>query len=159
VAVDVLINNAGIMGPDDQDVSAMDYAAWMDTLAINVLAPFRVTTALVPNLVGSARPRVVTLTSIMGSLSRDSTGYYAYRSSKAAANKVMRLLARDLAAQRIVVCPVHPGWVQTEMGGPSSWLRKFESSPTVVPNRLVTKVRTVPNRLVTKVRNRPALTA
>jgi NAD(P)-dependent dehydrogenase (short-subunit alcohol dehydrogenase family) len=124
----VLINNAGVMGPDDQDVAAMDYAAWMDTLAVNVLGPFRLTTALLPNLMKSANPRVVTLTSIMGSLSRDSSGYYAYRSSKAAANKVMRLLAHDLADDRIVVCPVHPGWVKTEMGGPSAELTAEESA-------------------------------
>ena len=42
---------------------------------------------------------------------------YAYRSSKAAVNKVIQVLALELKEQGITVCPVHPGWVQTDMGG------------------------------------------
>ncbi len=127
--LDVLVNNAGVMGVgEDQSVDTMNYAAWMEVLAVNTLAPFRLTTALLPHLRASDNPRVVTLSSIMGSLSRDSSGYYAYRSSKAAVNKVMRLLAHDLRDEGIVVCPVHPGWVQTEMGGEGAEVPVQESA-------------------------------
>ena len=46
--VDVLINNAGILGGDRQSVAGMDYAAWVRAFEVNTLAPFRVTTAFLP---------------------------------------------------------------------------------------------------------------
>lgn len=118
-AVDVLINNAGVLG-NNQGIADMNYETWMYELAVNAVGPFRMTTTLLPNLKRAARPRVVTLSSQMGSLGRPGGGDYAYRSSKAAVNKVMQTLAVDLAKDRIIVCPVHPGWVRTSMGGSSA---------------------------------------
>lgn len=115
--IDVLVNNAGVFGGQQQGIDAMDYDAWTEALSVNAMAPFRLTTALLPNLRLSEQARVVTISSQMGALSSDSGGHYAYRSSKAAANKLMHCLAQDLAADGITVCPVHPGWVQTDMGG------------------------------------------
>ncbi len=126
--VDVLINNAGIFGGDRQSADEMDYDAWLKTLAVNTLAPFRLATALKDNLKQAERPRIVTLSSQMGSLSRKSTGSYAYRSSKAALNKVMQTLAIEMEADGIIVCPVHPGWVQTDMGGESAEITPQESA-------------------------------
>ena len=120
--VDVLVNNAGVMGSSPASLEAVDYDEWLEVFLVNVQGPHRLTAALVPNLRRSDRPRVITLSSIMGSLGRSSPGYPAYRSSKAAVNKVMQLLARDLAPMGIVACPVHPGWVQTDMGGPGAEL-------------------------------------
>lgn len=117
--IDILINNAGVFGGDRQSLENADYAAWLRTFEVNSIAPFRVTTALLPNLRLSDRPRVVALSSQMGSLQRASGGSYAYRSSKAALNKVMQVLAVELRSAGIVVCPVHPGWVRTDMGGES----------------------------------------
>jgi NAD(P)-dependent dehydrogenase (short-subunit alcohol dehydrogenase family) len=131
-AVDVLVNNAGVMGPEAQSIDAMDYLAWREVLDVNVLAPFRLTTALLPWLRRSANPRVVTLSSIMGCLSRKSAGYYAYRSSKAAVNKVMQLLANELRSEGIIVCSVHPGWVRTEMGGAGAELPVHDSACGVI---------------------------
>ena len=68
----------------------------------------------------------------MGALSRKSTGSYSYRSSKAAANKVMQVLAIELAADGIIVCPVHPGWVRTDMGGDEADLSVAESAAGLV---------------------------
>ena len=53
----------------------------------------------------------------MGSISSDSVGMYAYRSSKAAVNKVMKILSIELKNKGIAVGLIHPGWVQTDMGG------------------------------------------
>ncbi len=126
--VDVLVNNAGIMGGERQSLAEMDHAAWLRTFDVNTIAPFRLATALLGNLKQAERPRIVTLSSQMASLARKSTGSYAYRSSKAALNKVMQVLALELAADGIIVCPVHPGWVKTDMGGPAAAITARESA-------------------------------
>lgn len=110
----------------------MDYAAWMRAFDVNTLAPFRVTTVFLPNLRRSTRPRVVALSSQMGSLHRESTGAFAYRSSKAALNKVMQVLSLELTPAGIVVCPVHPGWVRTAMGGAKADISVEESANGIV---------------------------
>jgi len=130
--VDLLINNAGVMGGDRQSLDDMDYDAWRDALEVNTLAPFRVTTALLPNLARAPQPKIITLTSQMGSLSRNSPGAFAYRSSKAAANKVMQVLALDLKARGMIVCPMHPGWVRTDMGGPNAAISVEDSARGLV---------------------------
>lgn len=126
--VDVLVNNAGIVGGDRQSVDDMDYQAWMRAFEVNTIAPFRLTTKLKPNLLLGERPRAVTLSSQMGSLNRKSTGSFAYRSSKAAVNKVMQGMAMEFEREGIIVCPVHPGWVRTDMGGSMADISVEESA-------------------------------
>ncbi len=130
--VDVLINNAGTLGGDCQGVDDMDYGAWLEAFEVNTLAPFRLAMALRPMLLRAARPRIVTLSSQMGALARKSTGSYAYRSSKAAVNKVMQVLALELESDGIIACPVHPGWVRTDMGGPGADISVEESAAGLV---------------------------
>ena len=121
--VDVLINNAGVMGGESQGLEDSDYDAWLETFQVNSIAPHRVTSALLPNLRLSKRPRILTISSQMGAFGLDmDTTPYAYCSSKAAASKVMQIMAKDLKEEGIVACPVHPGWVQTDMGGPNAQL-------------------------------------
>lgn len=126
--VDVLINNAGIMGGDRQSVTEMDYDAWRDAFEVNTIAPFRMATALRSNLKRSANGRVVTISSQMGSLNRKSKGAFAYRTTKAAVNKAMQVLALEFEPDNITVCPVHPGWVRTDMGGPNADITVDESA-------------------------------
>ena len=125
--IDVLINNAGVMGGSRQDIDDIDYAEWLQTLRINSLAPLQVALALRAKLERSDRPRIVTISSKMGALASQGTGALAYRSSKAAVNKIMQVLAQELAAQSIIVCPVHPGWVRTDMGGSGADISVEES--------------------------------
>ena len=80
----------------------------------------------------SSNPRIVTISSQMGALSRESMGMYAYRSSKAAVNKVMQVLALELKPKGITVCPVHPGWVKTDMGGQEADITAEESASGIV---------------------------
>jgi NAD(P)-dependent dehydrogenase (short-subunit alcohol dehydrogenase family) len=109
-AVDVLVNNAGILR---QRAGREDF---MESFTVNAVAPFELTCALLPLLKKSAQPRVVHITSKMGSIADNgSGGYYAYRASKSALNMINMSLARDHAWLTTVV--VHPGWVQTDMGG------------------------------------------
>ena len=126
--VDVLINNAGINPPKPSSVTNLDYDAWRLALEVNTIAPFRISVALQPMLKRSSRPRVITVSSQMGSFTKNSPGSVAYRTSKTAANKAMQLLALEFGPDKIVVCPVHPGWVRTDMGGASGEISVEESA-------------------------------
>jgi NAD(P)-dependent dehydrogenase (short-subunit alcohol dehydrogenase family) len=76
----------------------------------------------------SERKLIVTIASGMGSLADNTSGgAYAYRSSKAAVNMVMRSLAIDLAPRGITCVVINPGWVRTDMGGPQATLTPAES--------------------------------
>jgi NAD(P)-dependent dehydrogenase (short-subunit alcohol dehydrogenase family) len=127
-AIDLLLNNAGIMGARGQTIGNIDYESWAKVLDANTMGPMRVAEALVDNVARSERKLIVTLTSGMGSLADNTSGgSVAYRSSKAAVNMVVRSLAIDLAPRGIICVVVNPGWVQTDMGGPNATLAPAES--------------------------------
>ncbi len=128
VPVDLLINNAGVGSPKGQKLGSLDYAAWARVLDVNTLGPMRVTEAFLPNLERGSGKTVVTITSKMGSLDDNSSGgSYAYRSSKSAVNMVVKSLSIDLAPRGITCIVVHPGWVRTDMGGPSGLISPEQS--------------------------------
>lgn len=117
--IDLLLNNAGVGGPRRQAIGNIDYDAWAHVLDVNTLGPLRVSEAFVDNVARSDRKLIITLTSGMGSIDDNTSGgAFAYRSSKAAVNMVMRSLAVDLAPRGITCLVLNPGWVQTDMGGP-----------------------------------------
>ena len=127
-AIDLLLNNAGIIGPQGQTIGNIDYEAWAEVLAVNTMGPMRVSEAFVEHVARSDRKLIVTLTSGMGSIADNSSGgSILYRSSKAAVNMVMRSLAIDLASRGITCVVVNPGWVRTDMGGPNASLQPAES--------------------------------
>jgi NAD(P)-dependent dehydrogenase (short-subunit alcohol dehydrogenase family) len=127
-AVDLLLNNAGIIGPRGQTVGNIDYQAWVEVLAVNTMGPTRVSEAFVEHVARSDRKLIVTLTSGMGSIADNTSGgSIVYRSSKAAVNMVMRSLAIDLAPRGITCVVINPGWVHTDMGGPNATLEPSES--------------------------------
>lgn len=115
--IDILINNAGIIGPERQSGASMDFGGFLKTLNVNTLGPLRVTQALLPALKRAGTPRVAVISSRMGSFSHATPDRIAYRASKAAVNKVFQCLATDLAQHAIAVAALHPGWVRTDMGG------------------------------------------
>jgi NAD(P)-dependent dehydrogenase (short-subunit alcohol dehydrogenase family) len=130
-AVDVLLNVAGVMhrravateGSARAAFGGFDYDDWTRVLAVNVLAPVRVAEAFLD------QRKIVTLSSELGSIGANETGgLYAYRSSKAAVNAVMKSMAIDLAPRGIIAVPMHPGWVRTDMGGPKAPLSAEESA-------------------------------
>ena len=129
-AIDILINNAGVYGSrEHQSLGDMDFDGWAEVFAVNTLAPLRVIQAFLPHI-RRAGPcaKIITISSQMGSLSRMAAGSYAYRSSKAAVNKVMQLVSIDLKDEKIIVCPMHPGWVRTDMGGHDAEIDVMESA-------------------------------
>jgi NAD(P)-dependent dehydrogenase (short-subunit alcohol dehydrogenase family) len=127
-AIDLLLNNAGVGGARGQTIGNIDYKDWVKVLDVNTIGPFRVSEAFIEHVAKSERKLIVTLTSGMGSIADNTSGgAFAYRSSKAAVNMVMRSLAIDLAPRRITCVVVNPGWVQTNMGGPHATLSPAES--------------------------------
>lgn len=129
-AVDLLINNAGVMGPDPQrqNRDSIDVEGWMEVQRVNALGPVLTTLALVPNLAKAAKPVAGIVTSKMGSIGDNSSGgYYAYRMSKAAVNMGAKTLSLDLADKNIAVVVMHPGWVQTAMGGTQAPVKPVDS--------------------------------
>jgi NAD(P)-dependent dehydrogenase (short-subunit alcohol dehydrogenase family) len=126
--IDLLLNNAGVGGPRGQTIGNIDYETWGHVLDVNTLGPMRVAEAFVDNVAQSERKLIVTITSGMGSITDNTSGgAFAYRSSKAAVNMVMRSLAIDLAPRGITCVVINPGWVQTDMGGQHARLTTSES--------------------------------
>lgn len=129
--IDVLIANAGAYGPQRQSSTDMDFEGALDLLSINTLGPLRVVQAFLPLVKRGARPRIVLMSSILGSMSLEGTFNVAYRVSKAGLNKIAQCLAADLKAEVIVVT-MHPGWVRTDMGGPDATLDVRDSVAGVI---------------------------
>ena len=116
--LDVVIANAGVYGGDHQGKLAdLDFDGWLDTFAVNTLGPVRLAAAVADNLKAGTEKKLVAITSQMGSIADSSGGVYAYRSSKAALNMAFRGVALELKPAGITAIVMHPGWVQTDMGG------------------------------------------
>jgi NAD(P)-dependent dehydrogenase (short-subunit alcohol dehydrogenase family) len=118
--IDILINNAGVGGPRNEPRGSIDFDAWVETLKTNSIAPMLVSLALHDNLKAGKLKKLITITSMMGSIAGHGGGAYAYRASKAAVNSVMHGLSKEWAKDGIAVGIYHPGWVKTDMGGASA---------------------------------------
>lgn len=130
--IDVLINNAGIIGRKPQTTTEMDFDGLAETFAVNTIAPLRVSQALLPAIRRSSCGRIVTISSKMGSFSSRPTDRIAYRASKAAVNRIMLALADDLKSETIAVVVMHPGWVRTDMGGCGADIAVEDSAAGIV---------------------------
>jgi len=122
--LDLLVANAGTYGPHDAD-SADEAREWLDTFAVNTVAPYLLAQRVAAN-VRQAGGKLIAVSTRMGSID-DNTGggFLAYRSSKTALNMAWRTLA---LANRDLTCAVlHPGWVQTRMGGANAPVQPHDS--------------------------------
>ncbi|HAR44192.1 MAG TPA: SDR family oxidoreductase [Bdellovibrionales bacterium] len=129
-AIDVLINNAGKYG-GAREFEAIDLNEVQSTIETNSIAPMRITRAFLPHLRQSAQPKLVHITSLMGSIGDNSSGgSYGYRMSKAALNMFSKTFAIDHPG--VISIVVHPGWVQTEMGGPNAPLAPESSAKGIL---------------------------
>ncbi len=126
-AIDVVINNAGV-GGGAKKVSELDPTELSRVYAVNAFAPLLVTKALLANLTKGEKKVVFNITSQLGSIANNSGGStYSYRGSKAALNQMTVSLANELRTDGYTCVAVHPGWVQTDMGGPNATLKPEES--------------------------------
>ena len=116
--VDVLVNNAAIHYDTWQAAITADLAVVEEALDTNMFGAWRVTQTLLPLLRRSAHGRIVNVSSGAGALTDMGGGLPAYKVSKVSVNALTRMWAAELAADRILVNAVCPGWVATDMGGP-----------------------------------------
>ena len=115
-SIDVLINNAGVYPASS--FGDTNYDDWAAAFKVNSMAPLKMAEAFVQHITRSQLKKIATITSKMGSLDDNTSGEsYSYRSSKTAVNMVMKSLSIDLKPYGISVVTLHPGWVQTDMGG------------------------------------------
>ena len=124
--IDVLINNAGVYPASS--FGDTNYEAWAEGFKVNSMAPLKMAEAFVQHLTRSQLKKIATLSSKMGSLDDNTSGEsYSYRSSKTAVNMVIKSLSIDLKPYGISVVTLHPGWVQTDMGGSNALISAHTS--------------------------------
>ena len=126
VPIDLIINNAGIF--HDEQFNGLNHDLWLDEMKVNAISPISLTHRLKNNLVNGKDKKVVFISSQMGSIDDNYSGnYYFYRSSKAALNASAKSISIDWKDDGISVLILHPGWVQTDMGGKTAKITVEES--------------------------------
>ena len=130
--VHVLLNVAGVLGGETGAVTAVefdedDFADWHQAFEVMTIGPFRLIQALLPNL-EAAGGKAMTVSSQLAASTWPFGGMYAYGATKAGVNRVMMSLAIDLRDRGVCVASIHPGYVQTDMGGPNADITPAESA-------------------------------
>ena len=124
--LDALIINAGITGASHQDASKATADEVSHVMMTNAFGPARAAKSLLPAIKDGGTLGV--MSSLMGSISDSSGGYELYRTSKTALNMLAKGISeQDASSREIEVLALHPGWVQTDMGGSNAALTIEES--------------------------------
>lgn len=113
---DVIVINAGISGPTHKDAENVTADEISHLMITNAISPVRLGAKLLPHL----RPKTGVMgfmSSILGSVALASGSWPLYSASKAALNSLTKSFAAKLPAGNITILTLHPGWVQTDMGG------------------------------------------
>jgi NAD(P)-dependent dehydrogenase (short-subunit alcohol dehydrogenase family) len=122
VPIDILLNNAGIIGPipiaeniERQHFGKMDYGIWEQVLRTNTFAPVKMSEVFLENVAASEQKKIINISSTTGSIAEMSIPGLAYASSKTALNRVMTTIAGLLKERGIIVAMYCPGYVKTRM--------------------------------------------
>ncbi len=136
--LDLLINNAGVLpgGVDNREPNIasfgqLDPQAMLAVFAVNSISPVMVTQAFADLLRSGHNARVINVSSDAGSITNRNRGCdYTYPASKAALNMLTRCLAGDLRDAGVIVVSMHPGFLQTDMGGSRATRTVADTMPT-----------------------------
>jgi NAD(P)-dependent dehydrogenase (short-subunit alcohol dehydrogenase family) len=146
VAIDVLINNAGIYsdraacaeeacrGEDStQSFGMLDYELFDTIMAVNVRGPLLVSESFAEHVRSSTQKKIVSISSTNGSVTftLGGSGAIAYRASKAALNRAMQLVAVNQKSAGVTVLLLHPGAVLTERQAHLTFPGMIEMQPSV----------------------------
>jgi NAD(P)-dependent dehydrogenase (short-subunit alcohol dehydrogenase family) len=130
--VDVLVNNAAVLRGEDDDVLSIPADEYRRTFETNLFGVIEVCRAFVPAMVRARYGRIVNVSSRAGQLATMSTYAPAYSMSKTAVNAFTRILAATYRGDGVLVNAVDPGWVRTDMGGPSAPRSPQEGADAIV---------------------------
>jgi len=118
--VDVLVNNAAVLLFENDDVLSIPSEGYRRTFDTNVYGVIEVCRVFAPAMARARYGRIVNVSSGAGQLATMSTYAPAYSMSKTALNAFTRVLAHTYRDRGVLVNAVDPGWVRTDMGGPSA---------------------------------------
>ncbi|MFK7801323.1 MAG: SDR family oxidoreductase [Anaerolineae bacterium] len=130
--LDMIINNAGINFRDKfESFNADEYLL---TLNVNGVGALRVIHQFISMLRKGTDPKIINISSQLGSLTAQRPGFGSsgYNASKAVMNMITRHLSFDLADEGMIVISMHPGWVQTDMGGPNAAVTPPDSAAGIL---------------------------
>jgi NAD(P)-dependent dehydrogenase (short-subunit alcohol dehydrogenase family) len=130
--VDILVNNAAVLLFESADVLSIPGEGFRRTFDANVLGAIDVCRVFVPPMAARGFGRIVNVSSRAGQLATMSTYAPAYSISKAALNAFTRILAETYKRRGVLANAVDPGWVRTDMGGPSAPRSVQQGADTIV---------------------------
>lgn len=131
--IDHLMLNAGVLGDDCATLGQMTQESWLEVLSVNTVAPALLIQALSDNVAESEHKTIVGISTRVASLSDNSSGnMYSYRASKVALNQILVSAAKNLEAQGVKTLAIHPGWIQTDMGGDNATFTAEESALGII---------------------------
>jgi NAD(P)-dependent dehydrogenase (short-subunit alcohol dehydrogenase family) len=126
--LDVVIVVAGVFGGMQQSLDDADIEQWHKALDVNTIGPMLTARAFKSHLAASGDGKLLILTSQLAASTWPMGGMYIYSTTKAAVSKVGQILALDWKDESISVALIHPGYVQTDMGGPNADITPKESA-------------------------------
>ena len=134
VSIDVMINNAGIIGPlpyfentFKQHYGTIDYDVWADVFKTNLFGPVKMAETFLDQIEKGQDKKMVFISSVVGSIADDHQKAFAYATSKTALNKSVALMADILKEREVKVLAMCPGYVKTRMNGGGANLEPEES--------------------------------
>ena len=133
--IDVLVNNAGVLldrTPPVASVLELTPGRLAASLTVNLMGPLNIIQSVVPHMLKAGYGRIVNLSTRMASLHEMGASVPAYRISKTALNALTRVTAAELGSGPVKINAMHPGWIRTDMGGPTAPGTVAEAADTAV---------------------------